>query len=62
MPVEINEFELLVENQPPAGATSAAGRPSPLPSPQQDLRDAWMAARRAELEARWAAFDRDDER
>jgi hypothetical protein len=62
MPVQIDTMELQLDSTP-AGSASTLARPAPpLPTPQQALREAWLAERRAELQARWSAFDRDDER
>lgn len=63
MPTQIDQLELQVDPAPAAAAGGGGEAPlSQLPSPQQALRAAWLAARQAELQARWAAFDRDDER
>jgi hypothetical protein len=62
MPVQIDNFELQVDSAPPGTSGTGARQPPPLPNPQQALREAWLAERRAELQARWSAFDRDDER
>ncbi len=63
MPTQIDQLELQVDPAPPGGGRLGGSEPlSVLPSPQQALRAAWLAARQAELLARWAGFDRDDER
>lgn len=62
MAVQIDSLEVQLDSAPPAGSGGDAGAAPLLPSPQQALREAWLAARRAELQARWSAFDRDDER
>lgn len=60
MAVQIDELEVNVEGTPAAGG--AATPPRPLPQWTEPWRMAWLAARQAEQQARWAATDRDDER
>ncbi len=64
MPVQINEFEMQVDDS--AGGNAGAAGPQAaaalLPAAAEAWRARWLAARNAELLTRWAATDRDDER